>query len=55
MKENAETTSVKDELSHVNTRLNGVTNLLQALCNKLENGKESSSLALTPQSELGSN
>lgn len=55
MKANAETTSLKNELSHVNTRLDGVTNLLQSLYNKLANGKESSPPALTPRSELGSN
>ena len=55
MKANAETTSLKDELSHVNTRLDGVTNLLQGLYNKVANGKESFPPTLTPQSELGSN
>ena len=46
MKVNAESTLLKDELSHVNAwlnaRLDGVMNLLKALYNKLVNGKESS-------------
>ena len=37
MKVNAKTNLLKDELSHVNTRLDGVTNLLHALYNKLAN------------------